>query len=155
MIDSIKSVLTEKGEMTCLQLVSVTGKSAQELISVLRRAVDGGELSERNGFYALPSADGMVSRRRSYGVVSRRCSYKWVEGTVLPEWVVNLATGIRSCETVFVITEIDSWLQQQGFPQFIPALIDVRLMHIQCWSTGRIIDAHVLRYLPLDTGAVL
>lgn len=54
MIDSIKSVLTEKGEMTCLQLVSQTGKSAQELISVLRRAVDGGELSERNGFYTLP-----------------------------------------------------------------------------------------------------
>lgn len=125
MIDSIKSVLTDKGEMTCLQLVSVTGKSAQELISVLRRAVDGGELSERNGFYALPPAD---------GALSRRCSYKWVEGTVLPKWV---------------------WLQQQGFPQFVPALIDVRLMHIQCWSTGRIIDDHVLRYLPLDTGAVL
>ncbi|EPC3501364.1 hypothetical protein QJ445_10865 [Salmonella enterica] len=146
MIDSIKSVLTEKGEMTCLQLVSVTGKSAQELISVLRRAVDGGELSERNGFYTLPPAD---------GTLSRRCSYKWVEGAVLPKWVVNLATGIRTCETVFVIAEIDSWLQQQGFPQFVPALIDVRLMHIQCWSTGRIIDAHVLRYLPLDTGAVL
>lgn len=146
MIDSIKSVLTEKGEMTCLQLVSVTGKSAQELISVLRRAVDGGELSERNGFYALPSSD---------GTLSRRCSYKWVEGTVLPKWVVNLATGIRTCETVFVIAETDSWLQQQGFPQFVPALIDVRLMHIQCRSTGRIIDAHILRYLPLDTGAVL
>lgn len=54
MIDSIKSVLTEKGEMTCLQLVSMTGKSAQELISVLRRAVDGGELSERNGFIRFP-----------------------------------------------------------------------------------------------------
>lgn len=74
---------------------------------------------------------------------------------MLPKWVVNLATGIRTCETVFVIAETDSWLQQQGFPQFVPALIDVRLMHIQCRSTGRIIDAHVLRYLPLDTGAVL
>ncbi|EPM0022677.1 hypothetical protein PU088_000990 [Citrobacter farmeri] len=146
MIDSIKSVLTEKGEMTCLQLVSATGKSAQELITVLRNAVDAGELAERNGFYALTSSD---------GAVSRRCSYKWVEGTVLPKWVVNLATGIRSCETVFVIAETDSWLQQQGFPQFVTALIDVRLMHIQCWSTGRIIDAHVLRYLPLDTGAIL
>ncbi|MFB9085321.1 hypothetical protein ACFFW8_05470 [Erwinia tracheiphila] len=132
--------------MTCLQLVSVTGKSAQELISVLRQAVDGGELSERNGFYALTSSD---------GAVSRRCSYKWVERTVLPKWVVNLATGIRSCETVFVIAETDSWLQQQGFPQFVTALIDVRLMHIQCRSTGRIIDAHVLRYLPLDTGEIL
>lgn len=146
MIDSINSALMEKGEMTCLQLVSATGKSAQELITVLRNAVDAGELAERNGFYHIPASGTAVSRRRSF---------KWVEGTILPKWVVSLAAGIRSCETVVVIAETDSWLQQQGFPQFVTALIDVRLMHIQCCSTGRIIDAHVLRYLPLDTGEIL
>lgn len=145
MIDSIKSVLHDKGEMTCLQLVSATGKSAQELISVLRNQVEYGELTERNGFYSLPSPG---------NAVVRRCSYSWVEGTVLPAWVASLASGIRTCETVFVLAEIDSFLQQQGFLQFLPALIDIRLMHIQCWSTSRIIDGHVLRYLPVDTKVI-
>lgn len=146
MIDSIKSVLSDKGEQTCLQLVSATGKSAHELIAILRDAVDTGELRERNGFYDIHRVKKTVSYRRSYN---------WVEGTDLPKWVMSLASGPRTCETVFVLAEVDIKKQRQGWPKFVPALIDIRLGHIQCSSTSQIISAHVLRYLPVDnTGAL-
>jgi hypothetical protein len=53
MIDAIKAVLSDKGEMTCLQLVSATGTSAQLLIKALRKAVARSELKERNGYYDI------------------------------------------------------------------------------------------------------
>ncbi|MCX9039382.1 hypothetical protein NLN82_25580 [Citrobacter portucalensis] len=142
MIESVKAILRDKGEQTCLQLVSTTGKSAQDLIVVLREAVETGKLQERNGFYDIFRVKTAMTSRRSFS---------WVEGTVLPKWVMSLASGPRTCETVFVLAEVDIKKQRQGWPRFVPALIDIRLGHIQCSSTSHIISAHVLRYLPVDT----
>ncbi|STE16821.1 hypothetical protein [Citrobacter sp. wls718] len=145
MIDSIKTVLSDKGEMTCLQLVSATGTGAPALIQALRKAVARGELRERNGYYDI---------LRSKAPATSRRSFPWVEGTEIPRNVQYLASGPRSAETVFVLVELDAKKQLQGWPQFERALIDVRMGHFQCARTGQIVTRHVLRYLPIDMQGV-
>ncbi|HDS8578235.1 TPA: hypothetical protein QH731_003560 [Klebsiella variicola] len=142
MMNIIKSLLADKGDMTGLQLVSATGKNARELIAVLRDAVSVGELSERNGFYSIPRTKIPGPHRRSF---------RWVEGTDVPQWVVHLSTGPRTCETVLVLVEVDHKKQMRGWPQFLTALIDVRLGHFECCSTRQVITPHVVRYLPVDS----
>ncbi|MFV0263855.1 MAG: hypothetical protein ACK5JN_15700 [Kluyvera sp.] len=146
MIDAIKTVLSDKGEMTCLQLVSATGTSAQLLIKALRKAVARSELKERNGYYDIIRSKSPVAARRSFG---------WIEGTEIPRSVMYLASGPRSAETVFVLVELDDKKQMQGWPQFESALIDIRMGHFQCARTGQIITRHVLRYLPIDVQGVV
>lgn len=145
MIDLIKAVLSDKGEMTCLQLVSATGTGAPVLIQSLRKAVSSGELRERNGYYDIYRSKAPVTARRSFA---------WVEGTEIPRSVMYLASGPRSAETVFVLVELDSKKQLQGWPQFESALIDIRMGHFQCARTGQIVTRHVLRYLPVDVMGV-
>ena len=146
MIDSIKAVLSDKGEMTCLQLVSATGTSAQLLIKALRKAIASSELTERNGYYDIIRSKSPVIARRSFA---------WIEGTEIPRHVMYLASGPRLAETVFVLVELDAKKQLQGWPQFERALIDIRLGHFQCARTGKIITRHVLRYLPIDAQGVV
>lgn len=84
MIDAIKAVLSDKGEMTCLQLVSATGISAQLLIKALRKAVARSELKERNGYYDIIRSKSPVAARRSFG---------WIEGTEIPRSVMYPLPG--------------------------------------------------------------
>lgn len=144
MINKIQTTLKERGPMTCLQLVPVTGTGAPELVNILRRAVNTGLLADRNGFYDIAHDEGSP----------RRTSYRWVEGNLIPEWVKALAVGVYTCEGIPVITEISSYKRKKGWPPFQLATIDMRLSIIVCASTGENITRHVLRYMPLDTSKV-
>lgn len=145
MIAEIKSVLSTNGEMTGLQLARALGTDASKLIHVLRKAVEEEELNERNGFYDRPHAGVNRPLRRSFN---------WVEGTAIPRWVCSLASGPKGCKTVFVMAEVNEQQQRCGWPQFIPALIDISLKYFVCCNTQRNISKGVLRYLPVDCSPV-
>lgn len=144
MLDLIFSVLREHGPLTSTAIAVRLNKKPGDVIAVLRNAVGTGLLVERNGFYS----------HHTDLNTPRRNSFEWVEGHQFPVKVLRLARGPRSCETVSVLAEIDSEKQKQGWPGFQLAVIDVRMGHIKCCSTGEFITDHVLRYLPLDTATV-
>ncbi|WP_329600861.1 hypothetical protein [Citrobacter koseri] len=145
LISVIKTYIRASGPVTCTQIASAINAAPQDVISVIREAVERGSLAEKNGYYD-------ICRQPSE---SRRSSYSWVEGNTLPAWVMRLARGPKTCESVDVVAEVDRAKRAQGWPPFILASIDVRLSHFKCVSTGEIVDRHILRYLPLDTTEVI
>lgn len=143
-ISEIKKALVATGPATCSQIAQAINAAPQDIIPVLRDAIDRGTLAEKNGFYD-------ICRKASE---SCRSSYAWVEGNAIPAWVMRLACGPKTCESVDIVAEVDRAKRAQGWPPFILASIDVRLSHFQYVSTGEIISHHVLRYMPLDTRTV-
>jgi Mn-dependent transcriptional regulator len=144
MLDVIFNLLRERGPLTSSAIAARMNKKPGEVIAVLRNAINTGLLVECNGFYNHHNAMN----------APRRTSYEWVEGHQFPVKVMRLAHGPKGCESVSVLAEMDSEKQKQGWPWFQVAVIDVRMGHIKCCSTGEFITDHVLRYLPLDTAAV-
>ncbi|WPM85235.1 hypothetical protein QNH14_02370 [Apirhabdus apintestini] len=138
-IIDIKSFIRANGPATCRDIAAAVNAEPRDIIPILRNAVDRMALSERNGFYDLLSTE------------SRRQSFNWIEGCALPGWVYRLARGPRTCESIDVVAELNTAKQEQGWPRFIFASIDVRLSCFKCLSTGELVDRYVLRYMPLDT----
>ncbi|MDM9082993.1 hypothetical protein QU821_22655, partial [Citrobacter koseri] len=77
LISEIKTYIRASGPVTCTQIASAINAAPQDVISVIREAVDRGSLAEKNGYYD-------ICRQPSE---SRRSSYSWVEGNTLPAWV--------------------------------------------------------------------
>lgn len=144
LISKIKKALSASGPATCSQIAAAINAEPKDVISVLREAVDREALAEKNGFYDF-------NRKANE---SFRKPYIWIEGRTVPAWVIRLAHGPRTCETVDVVAELSKAKQEQGWPPFVLAHIDVRLGRFICNSTSEIIDLHVLRYMPLDTSVV-
>lgn len=139
-LKTVLELLHVTPRLTCSELADRIGIKPMALIDTLRRAVLDGVLSELNGLYAL-----------SCPSTSPRPSYPWVEGRLMPSWVTLLASGPRGCESVYVVAETSTRLQEKdGYPPFVLASLDIRLARCICASTGQDISAHIVRYLPFD-----
>lgn len=81
-----------------------------------------------------------------------RKPHKWVEGRIIPRWVQVLATGVKGCESVYVVAELDDDFQKtNGYPRFVLAYLDIRMNQCICGNTGVNISGSIVRYLPFDT----
>ncbi|QHJ80023.1 MAG: hypothetical protein [Caudoviricetes sp.] len=81
-----------------------------------------------------------------------RMAHKWVEGRIIPRWVQVLASGIKGCESVYVVAELDEDFQKtNGYPRFVLAYLDIRMNQCICGNTGVNISGSIVRYLPFDT----
>ncbi|EEU5563519.1 hypothetical protein FAE38_005383, partial [Escherichia coli] len=84
---------------------------------------------------------------------SFRKSLPWIEGHDIPSMAWEFAQGVLTCETVYVVAEVDEQAMKEGVPQFVMAYIDIRLGVIICGLSGWNITEHVLRYLIVDRTA--
>ncbi|EMB4112084.1 TPA: hypothetical protein JD344_20195 [Serratia marcescens] len=138
----------EQRDMTSKELSVFTGIGSSRISAFLRYRVVQGEVSKvsKDGqtYYHLEQRPVRMSRK----------AYPWVEGQVIPSWVRALATGVRGCESVYIVAELDVGKQSQGWPQFIAAYIDMRLNRYICGNTAENVSDHVLRYLPFDHSEV-
>ncbi|ENM7340148.1 hypothetical protein AB8O00_005138, partial [Escherichia coli] len=79
-----------------------------------------------------------------------RRSLPWLEGNAIPALAKEFATGVLTCESVYIVAEVDDEMCKQGMPRFVMAYIDIRLGRFICGSSGWNITDHVMRYLILD-----
>ncbi|EFA0754103.1 hypothetical protein DEL74_005364, partial [Escherichia coli] len=78
----------------------------------------------------------------------------WLEGNAIPALAKEFATGVLTCESVYIVAEVDDEMCKQGMPRFVMAYIDIRLGRFICGSSGWNITGHVMRYLILDYSPV-
>lgn len=141
MLSNVISLISLNGPMTCTGVAQLLNAEPAVVIGILRQGVEQKMLTDLNGFYDV------------YYEAFKGCRtpYAWNEGASVPLHVAALATGVKTCESVIVVAEVDKDLRLQGWPQFCLASIDIRLSVFVCLSTGQGLNGHVLRYLPLDT----
>ncbi|MBA2165789.1 hypothetical protein CB026_04585, partial [Salmonella bongori serovar 48:z81:-] len=60
------------------------------------------------------------------------------------------AMGVLTCESVYVVMELDEAMQNKGSPRFTLGYIDIRLGKFIDGRTGWNVTSHVLRYLVVD-----
>lgn len=58
--------------------------------------------------------------------------------------------GVLTCESVYVVMEIDKDMQNKGVQPFTLGYIDVRLGKFIDGATGWNVTRHVVRYLVVD-----
>ncbi|EIC4512555.1 hypothetical protein LAC50_005317, partial [Escherichia coli] len=161
-LEGVKNWLRIYGRLTCGILAEKMNMPPSSMVYFLRDAVDAGVLTECNGFYDIP-------RPRPVQPVRRKCSQEcaaddvqwcsfrkslpWIEGHDIPSMAWEFAQGVLTCETVYVVAEVDEQAMKEGVPQFVMAYIDIRLGVIICGLSGWNITARVLRYLIVDRTA--
>ncbi|HGB3610055.1 TPA: hypothetical protein ACIVDT_005238, partial [Salmonella enterica subsp. enterica serovar Eastbourne] len=60
------------------------------------------------------------------------------------------AMGVLTCESVYVVIELDENMQSKGASRFTLGYIDIRMGKFIDGSTGWNVTSHVLRYLVID-----
>ncbi|ECL1091476.1 hypothetical protein FPM07_16640 [Salmonella enterica] len=65
-----------------------------------------------------------------------------------------VGAGVLTCESVYVVMEIDKDMQSKGVPPFTLGYIDVRLGKFIDGNTGWNVTRHVVRYLVVDRTSV-
>ncbi|WP_332831670.1 hypothetical protein [Escherichia coli] len=163
-LSGVSTLLQVYGRLTCGVLAEKMKMPPSSMVYFLRDAVDAGVLTECNGFYDVP-------RPRPTPPVIRNattdhpdvddaqwCAFRrslpWLEGNAIPALAKEFATGVLTCESVYIVAEVDDEMCKQGMPRFVMAYIDIRLGRFICGSSGWNITDHILRYLILDYSPV-
>ncbi|ECI5214671.1 hypothetical protein DUQ17_22240 [Salmonella enterica subsp. diarizonae] len=158
-LEGVRTLLRAYGRLTCGVLAEKMNMPPSSMVYFLRDAVDAGMLTERNGFYDVlrPRLTPPVRRNAietSAVDDATWCAYRrslpWLEGNAIPSMVKEFAMGILTCETVYIVAEVDETMRKQGVPHFTLAYIDIRLGRFIDGLSGWDITAHVLRYLIID-----
>lgn len=158
-LEGVRTLLRAYGRLTCGVLAEKMNMPPSSMVYFLRDAVDAGMLTECNGFYDVPHPRPVQPVRRSAskqgGIDDTtwcgfRRSLPWVEGNAIPALAKEFAMGILTCETVYIVAEVDEAMRKQGVSHFALAYIDIRqgrfIDGLSAWD----ITGHVLRYLIID-----
>ncbi|WP_097758796.1 hypothetical protein [Escherichia coli] len=159
-LNGVSTLLRAYGRLTCGVLAEKMKMPPSSMVYFLRDAVDAGVLTECNGFYDVPRPRPTPPVRRNATTEHRdvddaqwcafRRSLPWLEGNAIPALAKEFATGVLTCESVYIVAEVDDEMCKQGMPRFVMAYIDIRLGRFICGSSGWNITDHVMRYLILD-----
>lgn len=160
-LEGVKALLKAYGRLTCGVLAEKLQMPPSSMVYFLRDAVDAGVLTECNGFYDIPRARQYSENKKeptakeSFNVTPVafchfRKSLPWLEGNVIPHLVKDYAMGVLTCETTYVVVEVNEEARNKGVPHFTFAYIDVRLGRFIDGMSGWEITEYVLRYLIID-----
>ncbi|EEF2248030.1 hypothetical protein C7X68_13950 [Salmonella enterica subsp. enterica serovar Infantis] len=156
-LEGVKALIATYGRLTCGVLADKMQMPPSSMVYFLRDAVEAGVLTECNGFYDVPRPRPQSVGKTSSAVGEapiRWCEYRkvlpWIKGHAVPSLVKEFAMGVLTCESVYVVMEIDKDMQNKGAPQFTLGYIDIRLGKFIDGSTGWNVTRHVVRYLVVD-----
>ncbi|HHR4052773.1 TPA: hypothetical protein ACS50C_004748 [Salmonella enterica] len=158
-LEGVKALLQTHGKLTCGVLAGKMQMPPSSMVYFLRDALGAGVLTECNGFYDIPRPSQNVRPERAdkpgqesapVNWCDFRKSIPWIEGNSIPLLVKDFAMGILTCETTYVVMEVNEELCQKGVPQFTFGYIDARLGLFIDGLSGWNITSHVLRYLIID-----
>ncbi|EDO2785347.1 hypothetical protein LIX39_001496 [Salmonella enterica] len=153
-LKGVKAHISACGKLTCGVLAEKLQVLPSSMVYFLRDAVDAGVLTECNGFYDIPRPrQGSCKPHQEPEPVTWcdfRKSLPWIEGNGIPSLVKDFAMGILTCETTYIVMEVDEERCKKGAPQFTFGYIDVRLGKFIDAMSGEVITPHVLRYLIID-----
>lgn len=160
-LEGVKALIKTYGRLTCGMLADKMQMPPSSMVYFLRDAVDAGILTECNGFYDIPRARQHSENKKEQNSSESlnetavvfchfRKSLPWIEGNVIPPLVKDFAMGVLTCETTYIVAEVDKEASNKGVPHFTFAYIDVRLGRFIDGMSGWEITKHVLRYLIVD-----
>lgn len=153
-LKGVNALISAYGKLTCGVLADKMQMLPSSMIYFLRDAVDAGVLTECNGFYDIPrprqSSRKPHQEPESVIWCDFRKSLPWIEGNNIPSLVKEFAMGILTCESVYIVMEVDEERCKKGAPQFTFGYIDARLGKFIDGMSGEVITPHVLRYLIVD-----
>ncbi|EEI9211033.1 hypothetical protein BAB39_000301 [Salmonella enterica subsp. enterica serovar Carrau] len=157
-LKGIEALISAYGKLTCGVLADKMQMLPSSMVYFLRDAVDAGVLMECNGFYDIPRPrQGSCKPHQEPEPVTWcdfRKSLPWIEGNSIPLLVKDFAMGVLTCETTYIVMEVDEERCKKGAPQFTFGYIDVRLGKFIDAMDGEVITPHVLRYLIIDCSPV-
>lgn len=153
-LKGVEALISAYGKLTCGVLADKMQMLPSSMVYFLRDAVDAGVLTECNGFYDIPRPrQGSCKPNQEPEPVAWcdfRKSLPWIEGNSIPSLVKDFAMGVLTCETTYIVMEVDEERCKKGAPQFTFGYIDVRLGKFIDGMGGEVITPHVLRYLIVD-----
>lgn len=158
-LEGVKALINVHGRLTCGVLAAKLQMPPSSMVYFLRDAVDAGVLTECNGFYDIPRprrspCPGRASQSHQEPEPVNWCDFRkslpWIEGNSIPSLVTDFAMGVLTCETTYIVAEVDEEARNKGVPHFTFAYIDARLGRFIDGMSGWTITDHVLRYLVVD-----
>ncbi|ELG6793634.1 hypothetical protein ROC18_003366 [Salmonella enterica] len=153
-LKGVKAHISAYGKLTCGVLAEKLQVLPSLMVYFLRDAVDAGVLTECNGFYDIPRPHQSSHKPHQEPEPVTWCGFRkslpWIEGNSIPSLVKDFAMGVLTCETTYIVMEVDEERCKKGAPQFTFGYIDVRLGKFIDAMDGEVITPHVLRYLIID-----
>ncbi|ELY6045288.1 hypothetical protein SNO20_004505 [Salmonella enterica] len=153
-LKGVNALISAYGKLTCGVLADRMQMLPSSMVYFLRDAVDAGVLTECNGFYDIPRPRQSSRKPHQEPEPVTWCDFRkslpWIEGNTIPSLVKDFAMGILTCETTYIVMEVDEERCKKGAPQFTFGYIDVRLGKFIDGMSGEVITPHVLRYLIVD-----
>lgn len=153
-LKGVNAMISAYGKLTCGVLADKMQMLPSSMVYFLRDAVDAGVLTECNGFYDIPRPRQSSRKPHQEPEPVTWCDFRkslpWIEGNAIPSLVKDFAMGILTCETTYIVMEVDEERCKKGAPQFTFGYIDVRLGKFIDGMSGEVITPHVLRYLIVD-----
>ncbi|EIH1364714.1 hypothetical protein LGG62_001383 [Salmonella enterica] len=153
-LKGVEALISAYGELTCGVLADKMQMLPSSMVYFLRDAVDAGVLTECNGFYDIPRPRQGSCKPNQESEPVAWCDFRkslpWIEGNSIPSLVKDFAMGVLTCETTYIVMEVDEERCKKGAPQFTFGYIDVRLGKFIDGMGGEVITPHVLRYLIVD-----
>ncbi|EJS5187951.1 hypothetical protein U3D69_004011 [Salmonella enterica] len=153
-LKGVNALISAYGKLTCGVLAEKLQVLPSSMIYFLRDAVDAGVLTECNGFYDIPRPRQSSRKPHQEPEPVTWCDFRkslpWIEGNNIPSLVKDFAMGILTCESVYIVMEVDEERCKKGAPQFTFGYIDARLGKFIDGMSGEVITPHVLRYLIVD-----
>ncbi|EBD6544085.1 hypothetical protein C1366_20080 [Salmonella enterica] len=153
-LKGVEALIGAYGKLTCGVLADKMQMLPSSMVYFLRDAVNAGVLTECNGFYDIPrprqSSHKLHQEPEPVAWCDFRKSLPWIEGNSIPSLVKDFAMGVLTCETTYIVMEVDEKRCKKGAPQFTFGYIDVRLGKFIDGMDGEVITPHVLRYLIVD-----
>ncbi|ENJ0753952.1 hypothetical protein AB0049_005211 [Salmonella enterica] len=157
-LKGVEALISAYGKLTCGVLADKMQMLPSSMVYFLRDAVDAGVLTECNGFYDIPRPRQNSHKPHQEPEPVTWCDFRkslpWIEGNGIPSLVKDFAMGILTCETTYIVMEVDEERCKKGAPQFTFGYIDVRLGKFIDAMSGEVITPHVLRYLIIDRSPV-
>ncbi|WP_079952920.1 hypothetical protein [Salmonella enterica] len=153
-LKGVNALISAYGKLTCGVLADKMQMLPSSMVYFLCDAVDAGVLTECNGFYDIPRPRQSSRKPHQEPEPVTWCDFRkslpWIEGNTIPSLVKDFAMGVLTCESVYVVMEIDKDMQNKGMPPFTLGYIDVRLGKFIDGNTGWNVTRHVVRYLVVD-----
>ncbi|ECM3473269.1 hypothetical protein PW70_04480 [Salmonella enterica subsp. enterica serovar Newport] len=157
-LEGVKALIKVYGRLTCGVLAEKLQMPPSSMVYFLRDAVDAGVLTECNGFYDIPRPRQCSRKSHQEPEPVTWCDFRkslpWIEGNSIPSLVKDFAMGVLTCETTYIVAEVDEEARNKGVPHFTFAYIDVRLGRFIDGMSGWEITRSVLRYLIIDRSPV-
>ncbi|EHP1941116.1 hypothetical protein KOH99_000100 [Salmonella enterica] len=157
-LKGVNALISAYGKLTCGVLADKLQVPPSSMVYFLRDAVDAGVLTECNGFYDIPRPRQSSRKPHQEPEPVAWCDFRkslpWIEGNSIPPLVNDFAMGVLTCETTYIVAEVDEEARNKGVPHFTFACIDVRLGRFIDGMSGWEITRSVLRYLIIDRSPV-